>query len=151
MANTISLHGVQEICSSEGWSSCPYLDSVKIPTIGYGSTYYENGAKVTMQDPCITKDQGMAIMLHTLNKDFLPGIMKVLKVPVNQNQLDAICSLVYNIGSGGFSASTVLKRINSKDTKESISEAWSRWNKAGGKVVQGLVNRRNKEIALFFS
>lgn len=148
---TISLAGIEEICLSEGWSSKPYLDSVKIPTIGYGSTYYEDGTRVTMSDPAITKERGKAIMMHMLNKDFVPGVLKPLTVTLNQHQIDALCSLVYNIGVGAFKSSTLLKRINSKDTKENISAAWRMWNKAKGQVIQGLVNRRERELNLYFA
>ena len=148
---SISLAGIAELKSSEGLRLCPYLDSVKVPTIGIGSTFYEDGRKVTMQDACITEQRAEQLALHTLNSIFLPGILRELKVPVNQHQLDALASLVYNIGVGAFSTSTLLKRINSGADRASISAAFLMWNKGGGKVLKGLVARREREIALYYS
>ena len=147
----ISLKGVEELVHSEGLKLCPYLDSVKIPTIGIGSTFYEDGRKVTMQDKCLTESQAMNLAMYTINKIFLPGVLKALKVPQTQNQIDALVNLVYNIGVGAFSTSTVLKRINAKASKDQIAAAWRMWNKAGGKVIQGLANRREREINLYFA
>ncbi len=124
---------------------------MKVPTIGIGSTFYEDGRKVTMQDVCITEQRAEQLALHTMNSIFLPGILKGLKVPVNQHQLDALASLVYNIGVGAFSSSTLLKRINSSADRASISSAWLMWNRAGGKVLKGLTLRREREVALFYS
>lgn len=147
----ISKKGVEELILSEGFKECPYLDSVKVPTIGVGSTFYENGNKVTMKDKCISKDRAIELAMYTINKIFLPGVLKAVTVPLNQNQVDALTNLAYNIGVGALSTSTLIKKINAKGTKEEISKAWRMWNKAGGKVLQGLVNRREREINLYFA
>lgn len=148
---SISLMGVEELVHSEGLKLCPYLDSVKIPTIGIGSTFYKDGKKVTMQDKCLTKEEAMDLAMYTINKIFLPGVLKVVKVPQNQNQIDALVNLAYNIGVGALSKSTLIKRINARATKDEISAAWRMWNKAGGKVIQGLTNRREREIKMYFA
>ncbi len=147
----ISLGGIDELVHSEGLKLCPYLDSVGVPTIGIGSIFYEDGRKVTMQDKCLTKEQAMSLAMYTINKIFLPGVVNALKVPQNQVQVDALISLTYNIGVGALSSSTLLKKINAKAPKEEISTAWRMWNKAGGKVSQGLVNRRERELKLYFA
>lgn len=147
----ISKKGIEELILSEGFKECPYLDSVKVPTIGVGSTFYEDGKKVTMADKCITRDRAIELAMHTLNKIFIPGVLKGVTVPLNQNQVNALTNLLYNIGVGAFISSTLLKKINSNSTKEEISKAWRMWNKAGGKVLQGLVNRREREINLYFA
>jgi len=133
----------------EGFRSKPYLDSVNIPTIGYGTIKYPNGTKVTMQDKEISKETAKEYLLDHANKIALPAINSNIKVEQTQNQIDALGSLIYNIGTGGFANSTVLKRINSKDTIENIKEAWYIWNKAGGNVIPGLTKRREKEFNFY--
>lgn len=149
--HSFSTEGATLLCSFEGFSKCPYLDSVGVATIGFGSTYYENGVHVTMADSCITKERATILMLHIWNRDFLPTLLSSVTVPLTQHQLDALGCLVYNIGSGAFKSSTVLKRINSHDTRENITAAWGMWNRGGGKVLRGLTNRRAAEVAYFYS
>jgi lysozyme len=133
----------------EGFRSKPYLDSVNIPTIGYGTIRYPNGTKVTMLDKEISKETAKEYLLDHANKIALPAINSNIKVEQTQNQIDALGSLIYNIGTGGFANSTVLKRINAKDSTENIKEAWYRWNKAGGSVIPGLTKRREKEFNFY--
>jgi len=133
----------------EGFRSKPYLDSVNIPTIGYGTIKYPDGKKVTMQDSEITKEQAKEYLLHHLREIVLPTFNKNIKVDQNQNQIDALGSLVYNIGASGFSLSTLLKRINAKESIEKIKEAFLMWNKASGKILPGLVKRREKEFQFY--
>lgn len=135
----------------EGVVLHPYKDSVGIPTIGIGTTVYPNGNKVTMSDPAITLEQAYAYCTDHLTKNVLPYINNHVTVNLNQNQVDALGSLTYNIGAGGFVKSTVLTRINNGSTKELIADAWRMWNKAGGKVSDGLVYRREQELKLFNS
>ena len=135
----------------EGVVLKPYLDSVKVPTIGIGTTVYPNGKKVTMQDPPITLEQAYEFCLDHLNKIVLPVLKKVLTVEQTQNQIDALGSLAYNIGTGAFTSSSVLKSINTQEPIETIKANWAKWNKAGGKVLNGLVNRRAAEIKLYTS
>ena len=80
----------------------------------------------------------------------LPDFKKNITVQLEQHQVDALACLVYNIGNGGFKSSSVLKDINKNITSGTvIEEHWNAWNKAGGKVLQGLVNRRKKEYEYF--
>jgi len=133
----------------EGLKLNPYLDTAGVPTIGVGTIVYPNGKKVTMQDKPITREQAKQYALDHATKITLPALNKGLKVPQTQNQIDAIGSLVYNIGNQAFLDSTVLKRINAKDSIENIKEAWYRWNKSGGKITKGLVIRREKEFNFY--
>ena len=80
-------------------------------------------------------------------KKFESAVNQV-KVPLNQNQYDALVSLAYNIGVGAFLSSTLFKKLNTKDYK-GAAEQFDRWNRAGGKVMRGLTNRRAKERKLF--
>lgn len=133
----------------EGLSLSPYLDIKGIPTIGYGSTYYENGTKVTIQDPNITEEQAINLLTIKLNT-FARQILNVIKVPINQNQLDALTDFVYNLGFGSFKNSTLLKCINNSQF-DLASEEFPKWDHDNGIVVAGLLRRRLSEQTLFNS
>ena len=135
----------------EGVVLKPYLDSVNVPTIGIGTTVYPNGKKVTMKDAPISLEQAYEFCLDHLNKIVLPVLNKVITISLNQNQIDALGSLAYNIGTGGFSSSSVVKSINNKESLDNIHTNWAKWNKAGGKILKGLVNRREEEFKYYIS
>jgi lysozyme len=131
----------------EGFRSRPYLDPVGIPTIGYGSTYYENDTKVTLQDQPITSERAIQLLLYNLSK-FASGVNTIVKVPLNNNQFNALVSFAYNVGLGALKKSTLLKLVNSGNYK-GASEQFIRWNKAGGQVLPGLTKRREAERNLW--
>jgi len=70
---------------------------------------------------------------------------------VNQNQFDALTSFAYNVGIGGFKKSTLLKLVKANANNPLIRNEFAKWNKAGGKVLKGLTNRRKEEADLYFS
>lgn len=141
----ISANGINLICGFEDLRLKAYDDGVGVWTIGYGTTVI-NGVKVKKGDTC-TIEQAKSYMTQDLKK-FESAVDTSVKVPLNQNQFDALVSLTYNIGTGAFKDSTLLKKLNAKDYK-GAAEQFDRWNKGGGKVMQGLVNRRAKERKLF--
>lgn len=141
----ISNTGINLICGFEGLRLKAYDDGVGVWTIGYGTTVI-NGVKVKKGDTC-TIEQAKSYMAQDLKK-FESAVNTAVKVPLNQNQFDALVSLTYNIGTGAFKDSTLLKKLNAKDYKGAAAQ-FDRWNKGGGKVMQGLVNRRAKERNLF--
>lgn len=143
---TTSASGIDLICSFEGLRLNAYDDGVGVWTIGYGTTII-NGVKVKKGDTC-TEAQAKQYMASDLKK-FEAAVNKV-QVPLNQNQFDALVSLAYNIGTSAFASSTLLKKLNSGDYKGAAAQ-FDVWNKAGGKVMKGLVNRRAKEKALFLA
>jgi lysozyme len=142
--------GYDLIKEFEGLKLKPYLCSAKVPTIGYGSTYYINLQRVSMTDPPITKEKANEIFVFFADK-FAERIAKLLKKPVSQNQFNALVSLAYNIGYGAFSDSTLLKLVNINPKDAMISKEFLKWNKINKVTVQGLTNRRIKESALYFS
>ena len=144
-AMQVSAAGITLICSFEGLRLNAYDDGGGVWTIGYGTTIYPNGIKVKRGDAC-TREQAKAYMASDL-KSFEAAVNKV-KVPLNQNQYDALVSLTYNIGVNAFANSTLLKKLNASDYKGAAAQ-FDVWNKVKGKVVQGLVNRRAKERKLF--
>lgn len=143
---TLSPNGMELLAQFEGLRLEAYLDSANIPTIGYGTIKYPSGKRVKMGDK-ITKAQALEYKKHDL-KEFENTVNSAVKVPLTQNQYDALVSLSYNIGSGAFKGSTLLKKLNQGDYK-GAADAFLSWVNAGGKKVQGLVNRRKKERELF--
>lgn len=142
---------VELIKRFEGYRNRPYLDSRNIPTIGYGTTIYPDGKRVTMQDSPINQTLALQMLLSHLNREVLPHLKKLLTVPQTQNQIDALGCLIYNIGIGQFKKSTVLKYINAKKSIKFIEEAWMRYNMSGGRVLNGLIARRKEEFKLYAS
>jgi lysozyme len=134
----------------EGLRLKPYLCSAKVPTIGYGNTFYENNKKVLMSDPPITKQRAEELL--QLNADrFARKVMNLVKKPITQNQLNALTSFAYNVGSGALASSTLLKKVNVNPNDITIRNEFLRWNKANGVALKGLTNRRIKEADLYFT
>ena len=138
--------GINLICSFEGLRLNAYDDGVGVWTIGFGTTSYPNGVKVKRGDTCTT-EQAKAYMTHDLKK-FESAVNSVVTMSINQNQFDALVSLAYNIGTNAFKNSTLVKKLNAGDIRGAAAQ-FNVWNKGGGKVMQGLVNRRAKEKSLF--
>jgi len=129
------------ITEFEGFSAKPYLCSAKIPTIGYGNTYYSDNKRVTMLDKEITKVQAFE-MFKTIADRFGSAVSKLITSPLNQNQFNALVSLAYNIGTGNFVNSTILKKVNKNHNDTSIELEFKKWNKVNKKEVAGLTRRR---------
>jgi lysozyme len=140
---------IDTIFRFEGFESQPYLCPAGIPTIGYGSTRYADGTKVTLNDEPITHDDAIELLYATITP-FEDAIHKNVIAPINQNQFDALVSFVYNVGAGNFAKSTLLKKLNKADY-QGAGDEFLRWNRAGGKVLNGLTKRRDAERALFLT
>ncbi len=132
------------IKEGEGVRNKVYLDSAGYPTIGVGHLI-KPGEKFTE----ITDEEVDALLFLDLNIAY-KAIEKYVFVTLNQNQFDALISLVFNIGVNAFRKSKLLKLINTNASRDLISRSWAEFRIAGGKVSQGLVNRRSKEIKLYF-
>jgi lysozyme len=140
-----SQKGIQFILSFEGFSAKPYLDSAKIPTIGYGNTYYPGGKKVTMKDPAITKEKATEIFAAVL-PTYEKIVNSKIKVAITQNQFDALVSHTYNTGG----SDTLFSLINKKADSDAIRKWFTeKYITAGGKVLNGLIRRRKAEADLF--
>jgi len=142
--------GYQLICEFEGLRLKPYLCSAKISTIGYGNTYYPNGKRVTLLDEPITKEYAFEIFKVIADK-FARRVLSMVKKPLTQNQFNALVSFAYNVGTGAFSTSTLLKKVNANPNDLTIRNEFARWTRANGKIVTGLVNRRKKESDVYFA
>ncbi|MBB5985946.1 lysozyme [Sphingobium lignivorans] len=124
----------------EGTKTTPYRDVVGIWTVCTGET------RVKMRT--YTKAECETMLKSTLDNEFAPAVRKAVpKIVEHPHAYAASISLSYNIGNAAFARSTVARRFNAGDWKGGC-DAFLMWNKAGGRVVQGLVNRRQAERKL---
>lgn len=138
--------GIDLISSFEDTKLKAYDDGVGVWTIGTGTIVYPNGVKVKKGDTC-TLEQAKTYFAHDLKK-FEQTVNDLVVVPISQNQFDALVSLTYNIGSGAFTKSTLLRKLNAKDY-QGAADQFLVWIRGGGKVLKGLERRREAERALF--
>jgi lysozyme len=140
---TTSPNGRKLIESFEGLRLTAYRDQGGVLTIGYGSTLnvYE-GETITQEEA----DNRLAIELGQTEN----ALNAYIKVPVNQNQFDALISLAFNIGEGAFKKSTLLSLLNQGATIGAANQ-FLVWDKIGGVENRGLMNRRAAERALFMT
>lgn len=144
----INSKGIQLIKTFEGCLLNAYLDSVKVATIGYGATYYQNGSKVKIGDK-ITQEQANELLVFHLEV-FADGVDDLIDSELNENQFSALVSFAFNLGLGNLKKSTLLKKVNQNPEDKTIADEFLRWNKAGGKVLSGLTRRRKAESELYF-
>ena len=142
--------GYDLIKEFEGFSNIPYKCSANIPTIGYGNTFYPDGKRVSMLDKQITKEYADEIFKNVAD-NFAFKVSKLIKSKVTQNQFNALVSFAYNVGIGNLEKSTLLKLVNINPNDAMIAKQFLRWNKAKGKELKGLTNRRIKESALYYT
>ena len=146
----ISKTGIQLIKDFEGLRLNAYKCSAGVATIGFGSTFYPDKSNVKMGDVLRDKEEAEVLLINTL-VDYDIYVSKYTKsVKLNQYQFDALVSFAFNCGLGNLSKSTLLKKVLSNPNDPNIALEFAKWNKAGGKVVQGLVKRRQKEAELYF-
>lgn len=142
----ISNNGIAFIKREEGEKLTGYADTRGIPTIGVGHTGPVNGVpvKVGMK---ITAEQSTALLKGDLS--WVEDTLKNVKSPLNQNQYDALCSFVFNIGAKAFNGSTMLKLLNAGNYPAAANE-FPKWKKSGNDP-DILLPRRQRERALFLS
>jgi lysozyme len=142
----VSKNGLDFIAKEEGVVLKPYKCSAGVPTIGIGSTYYEDGTKVKMTDAPITKERAYTLFENVL-KHYEMCVYTCTRDDINQNQFDALVSLAFNIGTNALKKSTLIKRVNKDPKGNDIEAAFLMWKNAGGKPI--LLNRRKREYALY--
>ena len=133
----------------EGFRAKPYLCPAGVPTIGYGSTRDTDGKPITMQHPPITEAQAVSLLMATL-VTYEDAVNRYVKVPLNQNQFDALVDFAYNAGAKNLLTSTLLKKLNAGDYA-GASKEFGKWVYGGTKKLNGLVKRREAERQLFIS
>lgn len=127
--------------SFEGCRLQAYLDSVGVPTIGYGHTH-----GVTMGMTC-TQEQADAWLQEDV-QGAVQVVNNLVTVPLTQQQFDALVDFTFNLGTGALQHSTLLRLLNSGDYQGAAGE-FEKWDKAGGKVLPGLLRRRQAERDMF--
>lgn len=142
---TFSENAIDLIKKWEKFRSKTYLCSSGKKTIGYGTRIEFHPE---LSNACISESKAIQLLKNDLNRDVVTAINKFVKIPLKQNQYDALVSLIYNIGRGKFINSKLLKDINSNNV-ESLKQNWSEFRKSNGEVSSGLEKRRFEEIILF--
>lgn len=133
----------------EGCKLKAYKCPAGIWTIGYGNTQYENG-KAVKEGDAITLERAEQLLELILIK-FIQQVGEIVKSNINQNQKDALTDFAYNCGVGNLKTSTLLKKVNADPKDKTIRAEFEKWVRANGKVLNGLVKRRNAEANLYFS
>ena len=137
----ISQEGLSLIKKFEGCELEAYKCAAGVWTIGYGST------KGVKEGDTVSQEEADKLLLHEM-EEYEGYINDMVNVNLEQNQFYAMVSWVFNLGPANLKASTLLKVLNAKDY-EGVPAQIKRWNKAGGKVLQGLIRRREAESLLF--
>ena len=127
-----------------------YQDSGGVYTIGWGSIYDFDKQRAVQKGDVITQAQAQKWLEMETSQNAI-DLKNLIKVPINNNQLNALISFVYNIGINGFKASTMLKLLNSGADKQTVALQFDRWIYDNGVINKGLINRRNAEKKLFLS
>ena len=152
----MSQHGIGLLTQWEGCELKVYNDAAGLPTIGVGHLLTKSelmsgkinigGVMVKYADG-ITQQQAEQLLAQDLGPTEA-AVNGGVKVPLSQNQFDALTSFTFNVGVGAFTGSTLLRLLNQGQYAQ-VPEQLMRWTRAGGRVVQGLVNRRQNEVKLW--
>ena len=134
-----------EGCPTENGLAVSYKCAANVWTIGYGSTKYEG--KPVEGGMCITTQEAEDLLLHEM-EEYEGYINDCVKVPLHQHQFDSLVAWVFNLGPSNLTASSMLKVLN-ESAYEDVPFQMRRWNKANGKVLEGLTRRRLAESLLF--
>jgi len=145
----MNLEIAAELCKRfEGFRAKPYLCPAGIPTIGYGSTHYADGKKVTLNDSSISQEAANDLLMYELQHTYLTGALRNCPVlATNERKCNAIVDFCYNLGVGRLQTSTLKRKINAQDW-DGAKEQLMLWTKGGGKVLPGLLKRRQAEVTL---
>lgn len=146
----IDQKGIDLITSFEGFKSKAYLCPAKVPTIGYGTTRYPNGNKVSLNDREITLAEAISFLQYDVKNSEL-AVDAMATDSLTQNQFDALVSFAYNLGDSALKSSTLLKKVNTNLNDKTIISEFAKWCHCDGEVSRGLVTRRGKEAELFFT
>lgn len=131
----------------EGFQSVPYLCPAGVPTIGYGATHYADGRPVRMADAPISREDAEALLLATLRGTYLPAVQRLCPGVTRPGRLAALVDFTFNLGPGRLQASTLRRRVNAGDW-DAVPGELRKWVMGGGRVLRGLVIRREAEAGL---
>ena len=132
----------------EGYASTVYLCPAGVPTVGFGSTFYADGRRVTMQDPPMGRGEAEELLQHELRTKYGPAVLRHCPTLINdERRCAAIVDFCYNLGVGRLQTSTLKRKVNDHDWK-GAQEQLRLWVRGGGRVLPGLVKRREAEAQL---
>jgi lysozyme len=142
--------GINLITKFEGLKLEAYVCPAGVATIGYGTTRYPDKSKVRIGDKLKSKEQAIDLLKVNLI-EYESNVSALLyNVIINQNQYDALVSFVYNLGTGAFAGSTLLRKIKLNPNDLTIKDEFNKWVNVSGKPSNGLIRRRKEEAALYF-
>ncbi|HET8871837.1 MAG TPA: lysozyme [Aquabacterium sp.] len=131
----------------EGFYPSPYLCPAGVPSIGYGSTHYEDGTAVTLFDAPITRERAEALLQFEMQRVCARAVRSLCPGVDTQGRAAALMDFTYNLGAGRLRASTLRRRVNAGEWGR-VPQELRKWVKGGGRVLAGLVRRREAEVAL---
>ena len=142
--------GLEIIKVAEGFFAAPYYCPASIISIGYGATRGLDGRPLHMGVESITEEEGEKLLRRDVGIAER-AVSRLIRVPLNENEFSALCSFVYNLGSGRLQSSTLRALLNRSAPRERVGEEFPKWRMASGKVLRGLVRRRAVERQLFLT
>jgi lysozyme len=145
----VSKEALNLIKKFEGFCAQPCSYQNGKPSIGYGSSYYEDGTSVNIADKAIDIQRADILLLKTI-KVYESFVGQNVVSNINQNQFDALVVFSYNIGIGAFKKSTLLKTVNKQPNDNKIRDLFMEWKKANKIELKGLTKRRKIEADLYF-
>lgn len=139
---------VEALCLAfEGLYLRPYLCPAGIPTIGVGATFYEDGRRVMLTDPPITRERALQLLRWHIAQRFTPATRRLCPGANTPARLAALIDFAFNLGEGNLAASTLRRKVNA-GMWDQVPAQLMRWDKAGGRILAGLTRRRAAEAAL---
>lgn len=129
----------------EGLYLTPYLCPAGVPTIGYGATYYEDGTRVTLRDPAITRERAEALLAWMLRTVYLPAVLRLFPGVRDPWLVAALCDFCFNLGESNLRSSTLRRKILAGEL-DVVPGEFMKWVMAGGRKLRGLELRRGAEV-----
>ncbi|KAI8318655.1 glycoside hydrolase family 24 protein [Martensiomyces pterosporus] len=147
---SVNAAGIALLKEFEGFVASPSPDPIGLPTVGYGHLCQTKGCSEVKQGFPLTPSTAEELLRTDVPKyaTCLAGALKD-SVTLNDNQFAALVSWVYNVGCGAAGSSSLVRRLNSGEGASIVPGELLQWNKAGGRVFDGLTRRRKAEINLF--
>tara|TARA_Y100001951_G_C11172505_1_gene201107 strand:+ start:194 stop:640 length:447 start_codon:yes stop_codon:yes gene_type:complete len=139
--------GIQIIKAFEGFRSEPYKCSADVSTVGFGSTRGFDNGPVRMDMEPVTREEAEELLRRDIRQTE-SAVGKLIKVALTENEFSALCSFCYNVGSGNLQRSSLRLKLNRNDRLGAADE-FPKWRRAAGKILRGLVLRREAERILF--
>lgn len=131
----------------EGFIGHPYLCPAGVPTIGYGATHYLDGRAVRLTDPPLSREAAERLLLRQIERIYLPAVLRLCPGVSDAPRLAALIDFTFNLGAGQLRASTLRRRVNAGEW-HAVPGELRRWVRGGGRILRGLVLRREAEASL---